>query len=378
MQKGTPLRARNIVLMGMPGVGKTTLGRVLAFRTNREFVDFDQFIEKQSGKTIREIFETEGEAGFRAHERKCLHKIGTRRGMVVAVGGGTLCNPSNLRYARSLGILVSLTASVQTIAQRVFAEQGKRPLFGKASNETEAEAIAAALLESRQKYYECADFLLETDFSSIDNLILQLFFIEDHTHEVFRERKLPELILEGLSPQEQERFAAEHQKFSNEGRPAPALPSDFVGTDEHFASRFPVPRQDCEGWNDVVWRDSLFERSKRDDRRDASKQAQVPQAEGGDKKKRRKKKKKKPATSMQGAQQPAAGQEAQQEQHPRPELPRPQPHRNEPHPGDFRQGQQNRHQQNRQRQSHDRPAHGPRQNHGTPAGHAAQPPKPTS
>ena len=120
---GTPGR---IYLVGFMGSGKTTSGRLLAIRWGVPFVDLDLAFESMSGKTIRETFETHGEAYFREREAELLRGTATLADAVVALGGGTFTFPENVRFVKEHGISVFLdppffAGAATALAGAVFA-----------------------------------------------------------------------------------------------------------------------------------------------------------------------------------------------------------------------------------------------------------------
>lgn len=100
--------AENIVLVGMPGCGKSTLGKLLARELNRRFVDADEELVKAAGKPIPEIFREEGEVGFRARETETLAALGREKGQVIATGGGCVTVAANYRHLHQNGRIVFL------------------------------------------------------------------------------------------------------------------------------------------------------------------------------------------------------------------------------------------------------------------------------
>ncbi len=108
----------NIVLIGMPGTGKSTIGRLLAQLTGKTLQDTDAEIEKEAGMTIPEIFEKEGETGFRDRESKICRKLGRERNQVIATGGGAILRPENVDALRQNGTLIHITRSVEKLPTR--------------------------------------------------------------------------------------------------------------------------------------------------------------------------------------------------------------------------------------------------------------------
>lgn len=108
-------RQRNIVLIGMPGCGKTTVGKALARRLGKDFVDVDEEIVRQTGRSIPEIFAREGEAGFRALEAEAIREAGSRTGCVISTGGGVVTRRENLAPLRQNGIIVHLLRSLSAL-----------------------------------------------------------------------------------------------------------------------------------------------------------------------------------------------------------------------------------------------------------------------
>ncbi|HLF01601.1 MAG TPA: shikimate kinase, partial [Anaerolineales bacterium] len=98
----------NIVLYGPPGVGKTTVGKALAEKMGREFIDSDPLIENLAGRSIPHIFSQLGEAEFRRLETKVCAELAARQGAIIALGGGALMNPGNRAAMERSGLVVCL------------------------------------------------------------------------------------------------------------------------------------------------------------------------------------------------------------------------------------------------------------------------------
>src|SRR5262245_20080100 len=115
----SPMTDKNIVLIGFMGSGKSTVGKILARKLNRPLWDIDQSIEERERKRIAEIFEKQGEAYFRKLEKNMILEAASHSGQVITTGGGAVVDPENMKALQNSGILVALSASAETIFQRV-------------------------------------------------------------------------------------------------------------------------------------------------------------------------------------------------------------------------------------------------------------------
>jgi len=152
-------RSPNIVLIGLMGSGKTTVGKIIARKLGWDFVDTDALLISQAGgRPIPEIFALEGENGFRLRESAALRSLLGRRNAVIATGGGIVTIPRNLSLLRHLGYIVWLEAPVTLLARRT-AHNNDRPLL----QDTDPMAKLEALLAARGPLYKAlADLRIQT------------------------------------------------------------------------------------------------------------------------------------------------------------------------------------------------------------------------
>lgn len=126
--KGCSMKKSNIVLIGMSGAGKSTVGIALSFKMRMPFVDMDNYIERTQKMTISKIFETRGNEYFRNIEAKAAKHIGlSYRHTIVSTGGGVILRPENMKYLKKNGVVVYINRSVENILKTLNAE--KRPLL---------------------------------------------------------------------------------------------------------------------------------------------------------------------------------------------------------------------------------------------------------
>lgn len=145
-------RMRNIILVGMPGCGKSTVGQALARRMDRPFIDTDTLIEERAGVSIPEIFAAEGEAGFRARETAVLSELGMGSGAVIATGGGCVTRAENYPLLHQNGVIVWLRRSLDRLPT------AGRPL----SRQNPVETLYA---QRKDKYAAFADISVDNDGS---------------------------------------------------------------------------------------------------------------------------------------------------------------------------------------------------------------------
>jgi shikimate kinase len=158
---------RNIFLVGLMGSGKTTIGRSLAKRLNKQFIDSDHEIEARTGASIPLIFEIEGEASFRQREAEVIRDLTAQSDIVLATGGGAILKLENRAYLKERGTVIYLRASVNSILQRTSHDKN-RPLLQTPDPRQRIEQLA----REREPYYlEVADFVIETGRPNVQSLV---------------------------------------------------------------------------------------------------------------------------------------------------------------------------------------------------------------
>lgn len=148
---------KNIVLIGFMGTGKSTVGRILARRLKRSWVDVDQKIEEAENRKIAEIFEKDGEAHFRLLEKEAIQKIASGTHLVITTGGGAVLDPENRTLLKKNGFLIALSAAPETIFQRV-RQSRHRPLL-----KDDLLTEIRRLLAEREPFYRQSDCTFSTD-----------------------------------------------------------------------------------------------------------------------------------------------------------------------------------------------------------------------
>jgi shikimate kinase len=157
---------QNIALIGFMAVGKSAVGRNLAKRLQRRFVDLDRLIEKVEGKKVREIFAEKGEPFFRQLEKRTLAETLQKGGQVLATGGGVIMDDENLALLREKTTLVGLTASLETLLGRA-SSGAKRPLLKGANRRERVEE----LLKQRGSRYAQAHFTVDTSNLTLEQVV---------------------------------------------------------------------------------------------------------------------------------------------------------------------------------------------------------------
>ena len=157
----------NIFLVGLMGSGKTTVGRALARKLNKRFIDSDHEIEARTGVSIPVIFEIEGEVSFRQREADVIRDLTAQNDIVLATGGGAILNPESLRYLHERGTVIYLRAGISSILQRTKNDKN-RPLLRTADPRKKLEELEA---QRHPLYEKAAHLVIETGRPNVQHLV---------------------------------------------------------------------------------------------------------------------------------------------------------------------------------------------------------------
>ena len=157
----------NIFLVGMMGAGKTTVGRALAARMKREFVDTDRLLVDRTGVAVATVFEIEGEDGFRRRESAVLREVCEQEALVVATGGGIVLAEENRRVMRESGTVIYLRARVESLWERT-RHDSNRPLL---ATPNPREKLAELLKQREPLYREVAHITVDSGPQSATTLV---------------------------------------------------------------------------------------------------------------------------------------------------------------------------------------------------------------
>ncbi|MFL5638276.1 MAG: shikimate kinase [Gemmatimonadaceae bacterium] len=148
----------HLILVGLPGVGKTTIGRAAAKQLGRRFLDFDHEIERRAGMEVREIFRLKGEDYFRSLEFALTEELSETGGMVLSPGGGWITQSKCVELLRSNGRIIYLRASPEAVARRLRRVETRPLLAGR-----DPVIALREIYEKRRVLYETADATLDTE-----------------------------------------------------------------------------------------------------------------------------------------------------------------------------------------------------------------------
>ena len=168
-ERGGKTSAPHLILVGLPGVGKTTIGRAAARHLGRQFLDFDREIEKREGLEVREIFRLKGEDYFRSMEFALTEELSGTSGMVLSPGGGWITQEKSVELLRSAGRIIYLRASPEAVARRLRRVETRPLLAGR-----DPVVALRELYQKRHTLYETADAVLDTEHLARQQLIAKV------------------------------------------------------------------------------------------------------------------------------------------------------------------------------------------------------------
>ena len=161
------MKRKSIFLIGLMAVGKSTVGKLLAEKLNWPFYDSDKEIEKKAGAEISWIFDVEGEGGFRDREEQIISELSSKKGVVVATGGGVVEREQNRKRIASEGVVIHLDCPREILVERVRNDK-KRPLL----QGSDIDKVLMRLKKRRDPLYEeIADYKFITDEQNTVDLV---------------------------------------------------------------------------------------------------------------------------------------------------------------------------------------------------------------
>jgi shikimate kinase len=160
----------HVALVGLPGAGKSTIGRLVADRLNYPLVDFDRTIERRAECSVAEIFASRGEEGFREMEAELTRELADAPASVLSPGGGWVTRPEVVALIRPRTLLVWLRVSPGTAIQRMGAGVARRPLLMKG----DPKDVLTGVLAEREAAYSGADWAVDTEVYKPQEVALQI------------------------------------------------------------------------------------------------------------------------------------------------------------------------------------------------------------
>jgi len=160
----------HLILVGLPGAGKSTVGFALARELDRSFLDFDAEIARREGMTISEIFAQKGEPIFRTLEHTLTEELREHGGMVLAPGGGWVARPDTVSLIRPPARMIYLRVRPRTALARMGRSVATRPLLGRPNPALELER----LLQERRTAYESADYVVDVERAPVSEVVRRI------------------------------------------------------------------------------------------------------------------------------------------------------------------------------------------------------------
>ena len=167
----------NIVLIGFRGTGKSTVGRLLAKRLERDFIDSDKYIESSTGKTIKSIFEDGGEDGFRKIEAGIIAELSKVDNKVISAGGGAVLKEENVRNLKDNGFLVLLEATPEIIHNRIAQDDKTTQQRPSLTDKKPLDEIKHLIAKREHAYKNAADYTINTSYVSCEDIVNEIITI---------------------------------------------------------------------------------------------------------------------------------------------------------------------------------------------------------
>jgi len=164
----------NIVLIGFRGTGKSTVGKLLAKRLERDFVDSDKYIESSTGKTIKCIFEENGEEGFRRIEADTIAELSKVDNKVISAGGGAVLKEENVRNLKDNGFLVLLEATPEVIHNRIAQDKKTTQQRPSLTDKKPLDEIKHLIAKREHAYKNAADYTINSSYVSCEDIVTEI------------------------------------------------------------------------------------------------------------------------------------------------------------------------------------------------------------
>ena len=173
----------NIVLIGFRGTGKSTVGRLLAKRLERDFIDSDKQIEISTEKTIKSIFEEDGEEGFRKIEAGTIAELSKADNKVISAGGGAVLKGDNVRNLKDNGFLVLLEATPEIIHNRIGQDEKTTQQRPSLTDKKPLDEIKHLITEREHAYKNAADYTINASYVSCEDVVNEIIQTAPHQPE---------------------------------------------------------------------------------------------------------------------------------------------------------------------------------------------------
>ena len=164
----------NIVLIGFRGTGKSTVGSLLAKHLKRDFIDSDKHIESSTGKTIKSIFEDDGEEGFRKIEADTIAEFSKEDNKVISAGGGVVLREENVKNLKDNGFLILLEATPEIIYSRIAQDKKTTQQRPSLTDKKPLDEIKHLIEQREDAYKSAADFTINTSHISCEDIVNEI------------------------------------------------------------------------------------------------------------------------------------------------------------------------------------------------------------